>query len=338
VATANFTGDVTFEEPGLKACAGRLDYQPDKGLLALSLSTSAGLPTVAEEQVNIEAQAIDVALEGRAITGKGTVTTRMGSGTRCRPSTERTAAERGRTRMPGLLDQKSPVTIVAGSLTYAGASGKAVYGGPDRVVLTQGNTAIYADTISLDQAKGDLTATGNALANIALDGGDSIGKAHEIRYIDATRLITYAAPPAGYKAPAAPPGGAAVAREPQLQVPQGRITAGSRIEVRLAAEGAKLERITARTSVTMLQQTAEGSRTATGGELLQYDPAEKKFDMTAGGTALVRITDRSSPTSCREFTGRSLTFYESDDRIVIYDDADRSRTQIAPSACPASAR
>ena len=334
VAMANFTGDVTFEETGLKACAGRLDYQPDKGMMALSIATAAGLPTVADEQVNIEAQTIDVTLEMRAITGKGMVTTRMGSGTRCRPTTERTAAERGQTRMPGLLDPKTAVTVRAGSLTYAGASGKAVYAGPGRALLTQNNTAIHADTIALDQSKGDLTATGNASANIPLDGGDALGKAHEIRYTDATRLITYAVPPAGYKAPAAPPGAAAAAREPQLQMPQGRITAGSRIELRLATEGAKLERLEARTNVTMLQQIAGGSRTASGGERLQYDPVQKKFDMTAGGTTLVKIVDRSSPSSCREFTGRSLTFYESGDQIII-DGQEKNRTQTAPSACAA---
>jgi LPS export ABC transporter protein LptC len=336
VTTATFTGDVTFEETGLKACAGRLDYQPEKGTLALSGATAGGIPTVAEEQVNIEADTIDVALQGRAIVGKGSVATRMGSGTRCRPSTERPAAERPTTRRPGMLDQKAPLTINAERLDYEGSAGRAVYSG--RALLNQGTTSIRSDTMTLDQMKGDLTATGNAIATMTLDGDDSTGRAHEIRYTDAQRVITYAAPPAGYVAPPPSKGGGTIALAPQLIVPQGTINAGSRIDVKLAKEGAKLEGIDARASVTMVQTTPQGSRTATGGAKLTYEPGKQQFEMTAGsGATLVTIVDRSSPPSCREFSGRSVIFFESGDQIII-DGRDMNRTAVAPSACAAVAR
>ena len=130
--------------------------------------------------------------------------------------------------------------------------------------------------------KGDLTATGSANAIMTLDGRESSGRAHEIRYVDAQRLITYAAPPAGYVAPPVRPGGNVVAPTPQLTLPQGTITAGSRIEMKLAKEGSKLEGLDAWTNVTMLQKTAQGSRTATGGATLTYDPGKQQFEMTAG--------------------------------------------------------
>jgi lipopolysaccharide export system protein LptA len=338
VTTATFTGDVTFEETGLKACAGRLDYQPEKGTLALSGATAAGIPIVAEEQVNIEADTIDVALQGRGIVGKGSVITRMGSGTRCKPSKERAAAERPATRLPGMLDQKEAVTIGGERLDYEGGAGKAIYAGSAR--LTQGSTTtIRAETLTLDQMKGDLTATGGAIAVMTLDGRRSSGRAHEIRYVDAQRLITYAAPPSGYVAPPAPPGGNVVATTPQLILdPQGTISAGSRIDIKLAKEGAKLEGLDARTNVTMVQKTGQGSRTATGGARLTYDPGKQQFEMTAGsGTTLVKIVDRSSPPSCHEFSGRSVIFFESGERIIV-DGNEKNRTQFTSSACAAVSR
>jgi len=207
-----------------------------------------------------------------------------------------------------------------------------VYSG--RALLTQGRTTIHSNTLTLDQANGDLTATGDAVATMTLDGGDSTGRAHEIRYVDAMRLITYAAPPPGYVAPRAVPG-VTVAREPQLSVPQGTISAGTRIDVRLAKEGAMLQEIDARTNVSMRQTIGQGNRTATGGERLTYLAGKQQFEMVAarGGT-LVKIVDRSSPSSCREFSGRSVIFFESGEAIII-DGQDTNRTDMAPGVCPA---
>ena len=107
--------------------------------------------------------------------------------------------------------------------------------------------------------------------------------------------------------------------------------------MKLAKEGSKLEGLDARPNVTMLQKTEQGSRTATGGARLTYDPGKQQFEMTAGtGATLVKIVDRSGP-SCREFSGRSVVFYETGDNIVI-DGRGINRTQIEPSACAPVAR
>jgi LPS export ABC transporter protein LptC len=363
VTAATFTGDATFEETGLKACAARMDYQPVKGTLALSGATAAGNPRVGEEQITIEGQTIDVTLDSRRMVAKGAVRTLMRTQTPCKPAVARTAADQGSMRMPGLLEADTPATLTSATLDYQGESGRAVYaGGPNaKAALSQGSTAIHADTIAIDQQNGDLTATGSAVSTMVLDGETSTARAHEIRYVDAKRLITYAAkppPPAtpGVVAPAAgsvgapappvaPPTGAAPAAaagaptgrgavlpvlppppEAQLSGPQGDLRAG-RIDIVLAKEGSAAERIEAFTNVRMTQ----GFRTVSEGARMTYYSDEEKYVMTAGPSLPVKLVERQGG-ACREFSGRSLTLYKSNDTIFI-DGQKQNRTQTAPSAC-----
>lgn len=323
VTAAVFSGDVTFEEPGLKACAAKLEYQPERGALALSGATAAGRPVVAEEQTIIEAATIDVTLDTRRMLARGGVTTEVGAAaTRCRPERSRPAAQRGPNRMPGLLRDGDAVTIRAAALDYEGEGGKAVYSG--RAAITQTDTSINADTIALDQKSGDLTATGGAIATMILDGGTSTGRAHEIVYVDARRLIRYSAPPAGTVFPPAVPGKPAPARQPQLSGPQGDIQAATRIDVRLAQEGGRVEQIDAFGNVRLRHE----DRVATGGEQLTYSAADEKYVMTGGAAApVVLVAD------CREMRGKTLTFYRSDATIVI-DGKEERRTQNARASGP----
>jgi LPS export ABC transporter protein LptC len=321
VTSASFTTDVSFEEAGLKACAARLDYQPAKGTLALSGDTGAGKPIVAEEQTAIEAAAIDVTLDSRRMLAKGSVVTRVGTPARCRPAAARPAAQQGPNRMPGLLREGAAATIRAAALDYEGEAGKAVYSG--RASITQTDTSINADRITLDQKNGDLTATGSAITTMVLDGGTTLGRAYEIVYVDAKRLIRYAAPPIGTILPPAPAGrGPAPVREPQVSGPQGDLRATNRIDVTLSMQGGDVERIDAYGSVRFQQ----GTRTASGGERLTYDAQEGKYEMTGGAaTPVVFFAD------CRESRGKTLIFYKSNDTIVIDGESER-RTRSQPSA------
>ncbi len=199
VVGATFSGSVTFEEQGLKASAANVQYQPDKGTLVLAGSDAGGGPTVSDERIEITAQAINVALEGRRMTGQGDVKTTLRA-----PSTAAAAprvdADEGPLRLPGLLRQDQSARVTSTSLDYHGASGKAVYSGT--AVLSQGETAIRADTITIDQQSGDLIASGSARSTILLDTGTSSGEGDEIRYEDAKRIITYfTAPPVPPTAP-----------------------------------------------------------------------------------------------------------------------------------------
>ena len=257
VTAATFSGgDVTFEETGLKACAAQAEYQPQKGSLKLAGATKAGNPIVAEEQVAIEGQTIDVALETHQMTARGTgrdtVTTWMRSPTarRCKPSKERATGEQGASNVPRLLNADAPVTIVgATSLEYDSRTGNAVYSG-GRSTLQQGDTSIAGDKLVIDQTKGDLSATGNAVSKLMLDNKITTSRAHEISYSDERRRIVYSSAPK----PAAP--------EVVLDSgPQSTLRAGS-VEMTLDAKENKLEKMRATKSVRVVE---DGNRVTGAG-------------------------------------------------------------------------
>ena len=331
VNSATFTTDVSFEEAGLKACAARLEYQPDKGSLTLSGNTAAGGPIVVEERIAIEAPSIDVALESRRMTAKGGVTTQISTASRCRPAVSRPQAEQSPSRLPGLLQQDAAATITAAALDYQGDAGKAIYSG-GRPSISQASTTIYADTIALDQKNGDLTATGNAIATLQLDGEPSTGRAHEIVYVDAKRLIRYAAaPPPAVPLPPPVAGGRGVSppREPLVTGPQGTLQASSRIDVVLSEKERAVARIEAYVNVRM----ELGQRKASGADHLTYDAATGTYVLTAGAAApVVLVAD------CRANRGKKLTFYKANDTIEIDGERERRvQTGNAGGRCTPSA-
>jgi lipopolysaccharide export system protein LptA len=248
---------------------------------------------------------------------------------------DRAPGQRGATRLPGLLDAKAAVTIRAATLDYQGSTGTAIYTGVpgSQASISQGRTAIYGDSITIDQTTGDLTAAGGALSTMTLDGELSTGRAYQIRYVDATRVITFAAPPAGYVAPPAVPGMTAVLL-PELSGSHGNINAGSRIEVELATEGGTAAGIKAFSNVTFSQGTGANGRSASGASTLTYEPDEQQYVMSATGTMLVKYVERTA-TSCREFSGRTLTFSGADDTI---DVDGKQMNRASAGACAPSAR
>ena len=151
------------------------EYDPAKGTLRLSGTDAGGAPRVADAQIEIEGEAIDVTLQGRRMAARGNVRTILRAGS-------------GKNRLPGLLQQGQPANVNANALEYDGDAGKATYTGA--AALWQGETAIRGNTIALDQTRGDLVATGAARSTVALDTGTSVGSANEIRYSDAMRTIS----------------------------------------------------------------------------------------------------------------------------------------------------
>ena len=223
--------------------------------------------------------------------------------------------------MPGLLEENVSVHVNADSLDYRGSGGRAVYTG--NVVLSQGTTTtIRGNTITLDRQTGDLVATGNAMSQLVLDGGRSIGRAHEIRYDEARRMITYGAAPLE---PTSVPGTAA--GTVQLNGPGGDVTA-ARIEVVLVDEGTRVDRLEAYTGVSVTIDT----RTATGARLT-FHPADSRYVMESAPGVPVGLLDRSR-NSCTETTGRTLTFFKSTDTMIV----DRARTKSGPCGPQAALR
>ena len=330
VTAATFSGgDVTFEETGLKACSARLEYNPERGTLQLTGATKAGNPIVAEERVSIEGQTIDVTLDTRRMTARGSVATFMRSGSRCSPAELRPPAEQGATRTPGLLKDDAPVTIVAGSLEYDSQTGHAVYSGTgsQRPTLEQGDTRISGDTLEIDQTKGDLRAAGNATSTLTLDDKRMNGRAADIRYSDERRLVSYTATRQGDAGSAGTRAGAAVTDVYLGSGADSNLRASGRIEIFLEATSNTLSRMFATSNV----RVVEGVHTVTGGpnSTLEYGGATEEYIVKSGGPAPVVVVKRDS-NGCRENSGYSVKFYKGKD-VVTIDGNQVVNTSMGPS-------
>jgi lipopolysaccharide export system protein LptA len=331
IDSAVFTGSVRFEDQGLQASGAEARYEPGVGRLGITGTDAGGPPTVADEQITIEAQkSIDVMLEGRSMTAVGAVRTSL------RPGAARSARGRGDAaasgRLPGLFKGNEAANVNADTLQYEGGGGKAVYQGAAR--LWQGQTAIRADAITVDQENGDLIALGAASSNLVFENGMSIGRAAEIRYDEAKRTISYLSnippgPAGGGRGATATPPAAVAANGPRaaqalVSGPQGDLRA-DRIEVVLAPKESRAERLEAYTNVSARVDT----RVATGGRLTYY-AEDERYVLVGASPVPVRVVDR-----CRETSGKTLTFFKTADRIIV-DGNEEIRTQ-TKSGGPCSA-
>jgi lipopolysaccharide export system protein LptA len=256
-------------------------------------------------------------------------------------------------KLPGLLNEEQPANANADSLKYEGASGKAIYTG--KAELWQGSsTTIRGDVITIDQQTGDLVVAGAARSDILLGMERSIGRAADIRYDDAKRVIRYLsnipetrgaiaaltpAPPTPTSTQTPTPGSDSRVRPPvptppaqqaQVSGPQGDLRA-NRIELMLAPNGGRAERLEAYVNVTVRVDT----RVATGARLT-YFAEDQRYVMSGGGAVPVRVID-----SCRESSGKTLTFFKAADRIIV-DGNEEIRTQTKSggpcAAAPPAAR
>ena len=283
ISDATFKERVTFEDQGLSARAAEISYQPKQNKIVLRGTDAGGPPHVSVDQISIDARTIDVGLEGRQIMATEVKTTLAPQ----KNAQARDSSTSG-IAIPGLLKQDQAANINANALDYRGQDGQAVYRGG--ATLWQGSTTIRADTISLDQQKSNLVATGSAKSTLELDTGLSSGSGNEIRYDDQKRLVTYSGAPlppttergtgsAGARSGAPSDARRAVpVRDAQLSGPQGDLR-GERIEIALAKEGNKVERLEGYTGVTLKldKRTAVGSR-------LTYYASEERYVMSAAGT------------------------------------------------------
>ena len=310
VTQALFAGAVRFAEGDLAASGAQAEYDPAGGTLTVTGTDAGGGPRVADAQVQIEASSINITLAGPRMMAAGAVNTVL------QPRDTR-AGGGDVTRLPGLFQQAMPVNVNANALDYSGSGGRAVYSG--NATLWQGETAIRADALTLDRSRGDLLATGAARSNMVFESGVSIGRAQEIRYDDAMRLISYASPPPVLGAVVLPAAGGLS----QLSGPQGDLQ-GARIEVVLARTESRIERLEAYTAVLVRLDT----RIATG-DRLTFHAGEERYVMTGVPTVPVKIVEE-----CRETLGRTVTFFRTADRIIV-DGNEEVRTRSSRgAACP----
>jgi lipopolysaccharide export system protein LptA len=360
ITGAAFTGSVRFEEQGLQAAAAHALYDPNKGTLRLSGAEAGRAPRVEDEHIQIEADVVGVTLDGPRVAASGNVRSIL------RPRASDAAAQSATTvKLPSLLQSGQPVNISADELDYRSGE-KTVYSGS--ATLWQGETAIRADVLTLDQARADLVASGAARSNIVLDTGVSVGRAREIRYDDSARRISYNSPPppaatgsvtptigvptvpipvrpaAASATPKTPtvaaPSGAPAAAPAEPTPPQpGPPVASAGTSQLIGPQGdlraARIEVILAKTAAHAERLEAYtdvhariDARIGTGDRLTYYAD-EGRYVMTGVATVPVKIVEE-----CRETSGRTITFFKSTDRIIVDGNEEIRTLSRRGGACP----
>ena len=295
IEDARFRQKVRFLDGNMTGLSATAVYDLAKGTLALSGSDpGAEAPHVDNDRVSVDGVTIDVTLEGPHVVAAGTPVKSVLQPPKKDEKTGET------TKMPSMLKQDRPVTILANALDYDSATSKGIYKGQAK--LFQGDTSIKADEIGLDEKTGDLTATGAVNTTTMLDqtGDDgkkervrSIGVAKDFKYEDESRRLTYT-------------GDAHLTG-------QGDMTAVT-IELYLKPSGDELERAEAYDKLKLREQ----NRTTTGARLT-YTTSDEKYFITG---LPVEIVDPCG----RKTTGKTLTFIKSTDTIVV-DGSNQVRTQ-----------
>lgn len=306
IEEAQFEGGVTFEDGAMSAVAGRATYRLAEDTLALRASpTEPTPPRLEDERLTVEAVRIDLEFEGPQIRAEGSVKSELLPD----PGPAQGSGETVSTRRPSMLDGDRPVLVVADRLAYDGAAATATYTG--NAQLAQGDTSIKAGSIVLNEKTGDLQADGSVITTTVLEQTTSTGEREQVpsiaraatfRYQEADRRATYET-------------GA------QVGGPQGDLRA-AKIELFLLPSGNELERVEAYDEVVLIER---GRRTT--GSRLTYVSEESKY-LVLGEP--VRIVDECG----RETIGRTLTFFQDTDRVIV-DGSEQIRTRTTgASQCP----
>ena len=281
IEDARFSRGVHFQDGSLSAIAADGRYDPAKGTLALSGSEpGATSPRVVNPQIAIDAGTIDVTLEGPKVKASGTVKSVL------QPAKKGAQGDNA-VKMPSMLKQDLPVNVTADALDYDGTRSLATYAGDAR--LFQADTSIKAETITVDDTHGDLSASGGVTSTTMLEQSDpgkndkksktksrSTAASKEFKYDDATRRLTYT--------------GTA-----HLTGPEGDMAA-DRIELYLKESGDELDRAEAYESLTLREQDRK-----TTGARMTYTAYDERYVIT--GTP-VKIVDQCD----QETIGTALTF------------------------------
>jgi LPS export ABC transporter protein LptC len=290
---ATFRGGVRFEEGALVATAAAARYVPAAGTLELTGSEpGVPAPRVVNERLAVDAARIAIVLAGPSLEATGSVRSTLDAG-----QTRQESA-----KLPSMLKEGQPVHVTADELSYDGETARVSYAGSAR--LSQRDTSIRADVLTLDEKTGDLTASGSvATAGVLLEDGpapdsppqrvNTIASSRDLKYEEASRRATYTG-------------------DAHVSGPQGDMTA-PRIELFLSANGDELERVEAHDGVTLREQDR-----VTTGLRMTYFGADQRYLVV--GTPLKVLNECGAET-----TGRTLTFFKAADRIVI--DGVEQRTQ-----------
>jgi LPS export ABC transporter protein LptC len=297
---ATFTGTVTVKDAQRTASAPRLVYRTDSGDITLSAEGTATTSRVDDTRGSVQARIIHILGQGDDVVAESDVRSVLQGGSEG-------------TMRPGMFKADEPVNVTASRLERR--TRKAVYTGDAQI--WQGATSIKGETITLDEASGNLLAAGKVRIVMELEEQDAAtgttrrnvttGTASELEYQEQERK--------------------AVLRTAArlVSVRDGDLR-GNRLEMFLLEGGRELERLEAYEAVTLQMP----NRHATGARLT-YFTREGRYVMA--GTPVVVL--EQLPSECRETTGRRLTFFRTSD-VISVDGNQSTRTQgRTAGTCPA---
>jgi lipopolysaccharide export system protein LptA len=317
--------------PQVSAGAPRALYHVSRDLVELSPQAGepGSAPFVNDGRMRVSARTIRFSPSSRKLSAETDVqstmqpqrrtrTDRTNGGGRAAQAPAGSKAE----RMPAMLDEDKPVTVVANRLEYDGTA-EATYTGKAR--LWQDQSKIDADIIVLNDRTGNLTARTNVRTTMLLEDTDpqtkqrsvteTVASADTLVYEDDKRLATYT--------------GTGEARA-RMKGVHGDVTA-DRIEVFLDDTGNRLERAIATDNVVV----KEGLRTAVGRRLV-YTAADETYVMTGSP---VEAFEQETPNSCKITVGSTLTFQRAVGSIrAETSDLHRVSSTTVASPCPAERR
>ncbi len=289
---ATFVRPVQFVDGKMTARAARGRYGLAAGNLELrGAEGGSGRPNVTDERIGIDANTIDIVLDGPKVHAKGAVRSAL-----------QPAPSGGDTKTPSMFKKDQPVNVTADDLQYDGAQEQATYSG--NAQLWQAETTIKGLLIVLNNKNGDLRAAGEPVATTSVlmqttkDGKKerriANAKSKELRYQESDRRVTYLG-------------------EAYVNGPQGELRA-ERIELYLKPSGDELERAEAYEGVSLTEQR----RKYTGDHLI-YTSADERYIINGKP---MKIVDE-----CEGVTeGRSLTYLKGADRIIV-DGTEQMRTR-----------
>ena len=306
IGETRFLGNVTFENGDVVGVTDEAIYGLG-GRVELITSEGGGrTPRVNDRRGSVQASVIALGVNESEIIAEGEVESVLVTD----PAEVETE---DRARRPSLLEPSEPTYVTAGRLVYGGATGRAVYSQGAR--LWQAATEFVADTIVLDEDNGNINATGGVrtrsmISQVNNETGlqeESIntGKANEFMFDDSVHQAIYTT-------------------DASLLGPRGDLTA-DQISLFFMSDGRTLERIEATGHV----ELAMPGRSITG-ESLVYHDAEGRYEMEGGPVHVIEEIDAQ----CRETTGRTLTFFLTDDAVSV-DGESEVRTETLRGICPA---
>ena len=300
---ARFLGGVGVEDGALTATADEATYDiGNASLTLLTVEEDRAAPRVDDARGTTQAETITVTLDGPGIDATGQVKSVL-------EASEETADENS--RRPGLLAANERIYVAAEQLLYDSELSVATYSGtPAR--LWQDQAEFVGASITLNEATGSLQAEGGVRTRMtivqkndetgAVEALTTVGRGESMAYDDATRRVTYTT-------------------DANLENPRNDLSAEN-IEVQLQDDARTLDRILSSGEVTL---ELPGRRVT--GETMAYDDADGRYEMEGDPVEIVE----QSEDACRETTGRSLTFFITDE--VQVDGEGEGRTSSTSEGC-----